>query len=197
MELINKELVRLNDYLTKSANANTFLDVFSSKEDSIAKINSDDPIVARKIVTIEIIKLNNLLNAELNDVQIEKIVNNIIVDFWHLKIADFNLIATRLSYVKQYGKPQIGDIMSEIVQYNIERMERGETIGDIKVKQDEAEIKSINDNIRKTYDAIRSRPPEPTQKEKDAEKRAINEEKFKEIERLFPDDKYDRLLKNM
>ena len=153
----------------------------------MAKINKDDPIIARKIVTIEIIKLNNLLNAELNDAQIQQIVNNIINDFWHFKIADFSLIAKRLSYVKPFGKPQIGNIMSEIVQYNIERMDEGERGGEVRVKEDDAEREKINNNIHRTYEAIITKAKEPvkTQKQKDAENKAKNEERIKEIKKLY------------
>lgn len=193
MKLINQpEQKSIKMYLKTTVKANNFLDVFQSNESQLSAIKRESgEMITASIVMQQIHRIESVLGIELTEPQLDVIVGNIINDFWHFKIADFNLIVKRLSYVKQYGKPEVGDIMSEIVQYNIERMNVAERIGDINVKEDESERLKINDNIQKTYAAIKKKAKEPvkTRKEIDKENRIANEEKIAELKRRFPDSK--------
>lgn len=193
MELINqREKKSIEMYLQNTVKANNFLDVFQSNEKQLSAIKRESgEMITASIVMQQLHRIESVLGVELTEPQLDVMVGNIINDFWHFKIADFNLIVKRLSYVKQYGKPEVGDIMSEIVQYNIERMNVAEAIGDIKVKEDESERLKINDNIRKTYAAIKRKAKEPvkSQKEIDKENREANTEKIAELKRRYPDSK--------
>lgn len=140
------------------------------------------------IVMQQIHRIENVLAIELTEPQLDVIVSNILNDFWYFKIADFNLIIKRLSYVKQYGKPQVGDIMSEIVKYNTERMDVGEVVGDVQIKEDEAERQRINAQVLKTYEKLKrdAKIPVKTQKQKDADAKAELAKKIEELQKLYP-----------
>ena len=167
-----------------SVKPNNFLDVFQSNESQLSGIRRESgKQVASALVILAVNTLQEALDVELNKTQVDVIVSNILNDFWHFKMADFSLIIKRISYVKQYGKAGIGDIMSEIAQYNIERSDAAEAIGDVKVKEDEAVRLKINNDIRKTYATIKAKAKEPviSQKQKDADAVAENNRKIEEM----------------
>lgn len=174
----------IETYLKISQKANSFLDVFQSNESQLSGIkNESGGLVLNGVILTQIHKIEEVLEIQLNKAQLRLIVNNIVTDFWHFKLADFNLIIKRLSYVKQFGKPQIGDIMSEIEQYNIERSDVAETISDIKLKKDDQDREKLNNNIKKTYEILKAKGKEPviSQKQKDREAFRVNAEKIEEM----------------
>ena len=129
---------------------------------------------------LEIDKIQKMLELDLPEIVIEQISENILSDFWHFKIADFTLIRKRLSYVKQYGQAKIGNIMDEIAQYNIERMNVAESLSEAQIKHNDKERERINKQIMDTYKLLKTKQPE--KKTIDPVKR--NKLQIKEIELL-------------
>ena len=167
-----------------SVKPNNFVDVLQSNEKQLSGIRKESgKQVASALVILALNTLQEVLDIELNKTQVDVITNNILTDFWHFKMADFSLIIKRLSYVKQYGKAGIGDIMSEIAAYNIQRMDVAESIGNKEPTAGEAERQRIRENIIRTYGTLKEKAKIPiiSQKQKDADAVKANNEKFEQM----------------
>lgn len=109
-------------------------------------------------------------------------------DYYSYSISDLTVITNRILKTKKYSSEGIRDITSEIDQYSIEKQEYAVYQRQKENGEHKADNAITNAKILKTYESMKKIAQEPiqTQKEKDAIAREVNEEKIKELQKLYP-----------
>jgi hypothetical protein len=140
-------------------------------------------VYVKQVLLEEIGKMVAILKADMQDIQIKYMIDYILKHYYSYTVSDITCITDRLVKNNPYGKPILQNLIHELDQYSIEKQEFAV---EYRVKE-KNEIKDYDDeitkSIKKTYLSLRNKKEEISQKEKDADAIARNNEKIEQMKR--------------
>ncbi len=158
-------------------------------EPSIAKLKKELGEGIAKVLLLEkIAYLTEIIGTEINQIQVNYIIDYIFDNYWGYKLSDFNIITKMLASRKSYGKPTIQSILSTIDEYSYLREEASVKYQIKKSNERKYEL-AAEEKILAFYEKLKSEAKKPikSQKEIDKENKRKNEEKIKELKKLYED----------
>ena len=198
LQVSQKDLY-VEQYQKQSKRAVTLKDVWSSDEVSFKKMElQSGNKITRSILIMEVAKMVVILNGDMQELHIDYLVNYILQHYYSYTVSDITCLTDRLVKNNPYGKPILQNIIYELDQYSIEKQEFAvqQRIKENSLhKADKVECDRFYKNYQKMKE--KAQEPVPTQKEKDMEAIKLNQEKLKELEKLYPDTDSEYLLRNM
>ena len=180
----------LQTYTKKSSRAVTLSEMWQSNEPCFAIIKREAGEEATKaLMYIEVGKMFQLLNADMQKIHIEYLVDYILTHYYAYTISDITCLTDRLVKNNPYGKPILQNIIYELDKYSYDRDEYAvmqRTKEASKLKSDPIE----DDKFLKMYDRMKKEAkntPEPeTQKEREQRVKIDLEKKMAIFQQLYP-----------
>jgi hypothetical protein len=163
-----------------------------SEEPSIVKIKTEyGRQVARTMLLMQIGKMIEILDADFSKVQVKFIADLFENDYYAYKLSDLQAITKRIATSKGYGKPTIQTVCEAIEKYSYERDEAAVGLRS-KENSQHKDSPVTNEKVNEIYEKLKrkAKEPSPSQKEKDAKNKSKNNEKMKEILKLYPERKW-------
>lgn len=137
----------------------------------------------------EILKMAELISAELSKEQLSFIVNYILENYWYFTISDITALTVQVMRERPYGKPLLQNIIVAIDSWDVQRQNYAI---DQRIKES-SKLKAdtiTNKELEILYEKLKKEVKEtPTQKEKDMANTISNQEKTIELlDKLYPND---------
>jgi len=174
----------------QSKRASSLPEIWGSKELSFVAIKKEYGLVVQKTsLLIEIAEMSELVGAELNEIQLQYLLSYILKNYWYFRISDLTIVVDKMLKEKVYHKPSIQSFITAIDAYDLERSEYAAMHNEELKAQTEKDSAEYIAKFKENYiDMVIDSMKEPVdQKKIDAENRARNNEKIKELRKQFPE----------
>ena len=162
--------------------------VLKSDEPSFVRLKTEQgPGLSKSVILAGVKKMADLVDADLNNNQLVYLCEYIEREYFYLTLSELNIITEWILQQKNFGKPTLATIIKAINDYNNQRSEMAITINVKKKKEIESDLPTP-EQVKKMYQQVKEEKHEQKKRsDKLREAIGINEEKIKELKRLYPE----------
>ena len=161
---------------------NSLAEVWQSNSPSFVQIQVEQgkPYIKAALMS-EVLKMVEILKADMQEIHCKFFVDYILDNYNSYNVNDIKFLTKKLAQNNPYGKPILQNLIFELDQYSIER---SEVAVEYRIKESGEHKQIQSDDFAKMYERlkVKSKPPK-SQKEKDADAIARNDEKIEQMKR--------------
>lgn len=189
----NYNLSMIEDCQKLTVKAKNLAEVWNSNEPTFNAIKRElGALKLKALLYIKVGELVNLFKADMQEQHIEEFTNHILQYYPSYTLADLHCFKEKLlvsDIARSWGKPCLQNFTTELNRYSTARQEFAVS-EHVKMNSQHRADNLEADEFHKMYARlkIKARQKVKPQKEKDQEARAANDEKIKEMMRIYGTD---------